>query len=365
MKNLKPILGLFYAVLFIFLLGTAFVSQGASPMASYGSLAVLTLVGALFNNAINQASGYALGAGTIYRQVWNGELIKKMRLVEMYTWVIAIVKDYSQYVTKVGEEAEVINLASFPAEPDVLIDNNIYPIPTQDLPTDPLTLTLNKFQTKVTPITDDEVYANTTKKMENTTVAHTMAIMRKKFAKGAWNICPTGNTTATPVILATGDDDGTGRKMLTMKDLKTFKRKLDLAEVNDAPGTRILVLSTEHENDLVAADQKFADNFYNYASGKPYNTLNFTFYGYNENPYYHTTTLVKQPLDSVVTAAIRRCSMFFSQDRVGKANGTSKAYLAPSELNPAEQKATYAARSWNMITRLNNEGVGAIVSPNV
>jgi hypothetical protein len=363
MKNLKPILGLFYAVLFIFLLGTAFVSQGADPMVTFSTLAVLTLVGALCNQAINDASGYALGVGTIFRQMWTGETIKKMGLLEMYTWVMAITRDYSQYVNKLNEEVEVINLASFPIEPKVLIDNLVYPIPIVALPTTPLTLALNKFQPEVTPITDDELFANSTNKTKNVVDAQTNAIMKKKYAKGAWNICPTGNTAATPVILATGGDDGTGRKMLTMKDLKTFKRKLDDAKISDVTGSRILVLSLDHQNDLIDADQKFADNFYNFATGKPYNTLNFTFFGYDENPHYNTTTLAKQPLDVVVTASMRRCSMFFSTERVAKATGTTKAYLNGAE--GTMQQSTYGARHFNMITRIMDEGVGAIVSPNV
>ena len=247
----------------------------------------------------------------------------------------------------------------------MLIDNLTYPIPTQDLATDPLTLSLNKYQTKVTPITDDEVYANTTNKMQNVTEAHTNSIIRNKFAKGAWNICPTGNATMTPVIATTGGDDGSNRKMMTFADLRAFKRKLDKAGIPSAPGTRILVLDTDHENDLCAADQKFADQYFNYQTGKPYNTLGFTFYGYNENPYYNTSTLAKQSLGVTPTSAMRRCSMFFSTVRVGKANGSTKAYLSPSEANPETQSAMMNARHYHLITRLMNEGVGAIVSPDV
>lgn len=362
MKPMKFLSSLFSALFMILSTTAAAPMAGLDPATVFYTGVGATAVVTVFAPQIKDASGFAL-YNTVYRQVWTGETLKAMKLLEMFTWVTAITKDYSRFVTPVGEENEVINLASFPARPDVLIDNTSYPIASQNLATDNINISLNKFQTKVTKITDDELYANSTQVVKNHTDAHAEAIMENKFAKGAWNICPTGNAAKTPVLVATGGNDGTGRKMLLWEDIVRYKRALDNAEISDRPGSRIMALDTNHQTDLASVDQKFRDQFYDFATGKPFNALGFSFYQNNLNPYYNFTSLAKQSLGVTPTNAMRRASMFFSTDRVGKAIGSTKIYLAPAATDPENQSARMNARHYHLITRLMNEGVGAIVSP--
>jgi hypothetical protein len=58
---------------------------------------------------------------------------------------------------------------------------------------------------------------------------------------------------------------------------------------------------------------------------------------------------------------MRRATMFFSNRIVGKANGGTIPYLTPKTAET--QQNTMAVRHYNLISRLMNEGVGAIVSP--
>ena len=358
-KSIKFINSLAVAALFIVGAAIAAVVAGIPMKYTAGVGIGITLLASIAPQQSN------IFSETIFRQIWTGETIKKMRLAEALTWISAIKLDYSQYVKTLNEEVQAINLASFPGLPDVLIDNDQYPIDSQDLPTDPLTINLNKYQTKQTTISDDELYANSTKLMANHIEAHTTSLLRNKVGKGAWNICPSNNNTATmPVLSATGGDDGTGRKMLTFDDLLAFKRLLDNNEDDNNPGSRILVLDTDHENDLCALDQKFKDQYFSYLTGKPYSMLNFTFYGSNLNPYYNVGNKQKLSFGGVVTNSHRKASMYFNTQRALIANGQTKVYLAPAAQNPGEQANKMNMRHYHLITRVMNEGVGAIISPN-
>jgi hypothetical protein len=217
MKTIKFLSSLFQALILVLLVSVAAATFGADPVPVFyvglALTAVLTVVAAFNQNPVNALSA------TIFKEVWTGEIIKRVNILESFSWVNAIVRDYSRFVSVLNEEAQVIHLASFPIQPDVLIDNTTYPIPVQALTTSDVPISLNKLQTKVTAVTDDALYANTTNPMVLHAEAHANAVLETKFALGAWNICPSGNSAAMPVIVATGADDGTGRKKLQWADL--------------------------------------------------------------------------------------------------------------------------------------------------
>ena len=363
MKPLKFLTSLFYALLMITGFTAAAPALNCDPAPVFYTLCGGTILYNVFANKIKDASGWSFHA-TIFKEVWTGEIIKRVGIIESFAWVNAIKQDYSRFVNVLNEEAQVIHLASFPVQPDVLIDNNTYPIPTQELTTSDIPLSLNKFQTKVTTVTDDALYANTTKPMMLHSEAHANSIMENKFALGAWNICPNGDTAAMPVMLATGDDDGTGRKKLTWDDVANYKRALDraLPKIPTMPGSRIMVLDQDHENDLGSVNQTFKDKFYDWATGKPYSALNFTFYSSQANPFYDLNSLTKNSFGVSEDNSMRRCTMFFSTHIAAKANGSTIAYLTPKTAEM--QQNSMAVRHYHLITRLMNQCVGAIVSPN-
>ena len=96
--------------------------------------------------------------------------------------------------------------------------------------------------------------------------SHRNAIADAEFTKAAHALCPNSNTSTTPVLVTTGEDDGTGRLKLTIKDVLKLKRALDKAKV-PLDGRR-LVLCPDHINDLLELDQRFANQFYQYETGK-------------------------------------------------------------------------------------------------
>ena len=70
-----------------------------------------------------------------------------------------------------------------------MVNNTTYPIPLQNLDDADITISLDKFQTKVTPVTDDELYAISYDKISRVKESHSNAINDSKFAKAAHALC--------------------------------------------------------------------------------------------------------------------------------------------------------------------------------
>ena len=121
-----------------------------------------------------------------------------------------------------------------------------------------IAIKLDKFQTKATPITDDELYAISYDKTARVKEGHANSINDAKFTKAAHALCANKNTETTPVLKTTGEKDpATNRLRLTVNDLVEMKRALDNLRV-PSDGRR-LVLCPDHVNDLLLTSQCLAD----------------------------------------------------------------------------------------------------------
>ena len=212
------------------------------------------VVGALGMNAVSAVVGViglpsGLRAG-VFTELWTGELVKKLRAGLNGSWLEGI-PDASSVV-----ENDVIHLVNVGVDPDVLVNNTSYPIAIQELADGDIAISLDKFQTKVTPVTDDELYALSYDKMARVKESHGNAINDAKFAKAAHSICAAGS----PVIKTTGAADAaSGRKKLTIADLINVKRAMDNLGV-PAAGRR-LVLCPDHVNDLLGVSENFTRQY--------------------------------------------------------------------------------------------------------
>lgn len=299
---------------------------------------------------------------TVFKEVWTKAVKDSLSTSEVATFLDGI-EDFSQYVSNAGDEAQVIHLIYMGVEPEVLINNSTYPIPVQELGEEDIPIALDKYVTKVTPITDDELYALSYDKIATVKNKHAKAISKTKYKKSIHALAPSGNTASMPVLLTTGPDDGTGRKRLIWDDLVMLKRKLDDLEVSDLG--RRLVLCNDHVNDLLLLDQKFKDQFFNAANGKPFSQLGFDFYSYVANPYYNPTTKAKLSFGALPTATDRRASVFFSLDRAAKASGWTKMYYSAASTDPTNQRNLVNFRHYYIVLPTREEARGAIVSANV
>lgn len=288
----------------------------------------------------------------ILTEIWTGELVKKLRAGTTATWLDGI-SDYSSMA-----ENDVIHLVDVGADPDVLINNTTYPIPVQDLPDSDIAISLDKYQTKATRVTDDELYAISYDKMASVKERHGEAILENKFKKAIHALAPQSDTAKTPVIKTTGANDN-GRRRLTRKDVIALKDKFDKMEA-PTEGRR-LVLCTDHVNDLLLEDQKFQEQYYNYTSGKIANMYGFEVYEFVSNPHF-TSVGAKKAFGATASANEYQASVAFSTKRVFKASGSTKMYYSEAAKSPTTQENLVNFRHRFIVLPKKQEAIAAIVS---
>ena len=246
---------------------------GATAASALGAPLALGAVGALM-----------AGNASVLTEVWTGELIKQLRSADKGTFLDGI-PDYSKYANN-----DVIHMINVGGDPKVLTNNTTYPLQITVITDTDAVFKLDKFQTEATPITDDELYALSYDKMASVKERHGLAILEAKLKKAIHALAPASNTATTPVIKTTGEvEDGgaTGRKRLTRHDIIEMKKRFDLMSV-PTEGRR-LVLCPEHIADLLEMDQKFAEQYYNYASGRISMLYGFEVYEYVAGPVSNLT----------------------------------------------------------------------------
>ncbi len=319
------LIAMFAAVLFNCLMGgTLAAVAGLSPMTGAVGMNVLAAV-------IGQAAPVGSLREGVYTEIWTGELVKHLRRGLEATFLDGI-PDSSSIVNN-----DVIHLVEVGVDPDVLINNTTYPIPLQALDDKDIAIKLDKFQTKVTPITDDELYAVSYNKMARVKESHGNSINDSKFAKAAHALCAQKNTATTPVLKTTGEKDPvTGRLKMTANDLLNLKRALDKLKV-PAQGRR-LVLCSDHANDLLEVSQVFKEQYnINRNDGTVGRLYGFDIYEFGNNPLY-TTAGVKKDVGATAEAGEFQCSFAFYTQRVFKATGSTKMYYSEAATDPEYQR---------------------------
>lgn len=288
----------------------------------------------------------------VYTEVWTGELVKQLRGGMVASWLDGV-SDYSAAVNN-----EVVHLVDVGGDPDVLINNTTYPIAAQELKDGDIALGLDKFQTKKTAVTDDQLFAISYDMMGSVIERHGDAITLAKFKKAAHALAPNSNTAKTPVVPTSGEDDN-GRKKCTRKDIIALKRKLDALQI-PAAGRR-LVLCSDHVNDLLEDDQKFRDQYYNYTTGKIANMYGFEVYEFENCPYF-TKEGTKVPFKNSPSGTDHQASFCFYTKRVFRAQGSTKMYYRDAQTNPDYQQNEVNFRHYYIVLPKKMEAIGAIYS---
>lgn len=300
-----------------------------------GTAGLSPLAGALGMNVLAAVIGQAAPDGSlregVYTEIWTGELVKALRSGLEGSWLDGV-PDQSSIA-----ENDVIHLVDVGVDPDVLVNNTTYPIPLQALEDKDIAVKLDKFQTKVTPITDDELYAISYDKMARVKESHSNALNDAKFTKAAHALCAKNNTAKTPILTTTGERDAeTGRLRLIPNDLVEMKRALDKMKVPSE--NRRLVLCPDHVNDLLLVSQNFREQYnIDRNTGKVGKLYGFDIFEYANTPLY-TTAGVKKDLGSTAAKGEFQCSFAFYTPRVFKATGSTKMYYSEASTDPEYQR---------------------------
>lgn len=261
-----------------------------------------------------------------------------------------------------ASEQNVIHLPVSEFEPDVLINNSSYPIALQAYSDDEVTIQLDKYQTKVVTLSDDQAMGASYRRIDQATNATTQAILKKKYGRAIHSIAPADNTANTPVLLTTGGANelrvGT-RLRLVYEDLVAFAKECDDLQI-PMEGRR-LVLCNDHWNDLLLDRENFGDQLVNYKKGTPAPEIcGFQIMKYVNNPYYTGTE--KNAYGAVPEAGDYRASVFFYVPNIAKKTGLTKQYFTPSAQDPQNQTNKLAYRHYYIVVPKRDMYIGAIGS---
>lgn len=292
----------------------------------------------------------------LYPEVWTGELIKQFRIgIASIGWLHKI-RSFDSYAHN-----NVLNFTEIGGDPTVLINNTTYPLAVEELEDNNKAITLDKYQTKPTKITDDELHGLGYDKIGSVVERHTVVINETKYKKALHSLAPSENTDKTPVILTSGSasSDGT-RKKLTVADIIAMKENFDNNKVPQQG--RVLVLCPEHVSDLLLEDREFQVQYNNYTTGKITNLYGFEVYEYIDVPSYTVSTKTKLAYGGAETSATRHASVCFYAPRMMRAEGETKTYLQDSATSPTTQENLVSFRHYFVCLPLKEEAIGAIVS---
>jgi len=259
---------------------------------------------------------------------------------------------------------DVIKIPKRGAAPEVLINNNVYPINSNKRDDDFITLSLNKYDTENTTVSDDELYALPYEKINDVQVQHRETLEDKTAEHALYSIAVGVESDKLPILKTTGEDDGTGRRRLTTADLIALWKKL--GELKVPLQGRVIVLSTEHAADLMMEDsaraKSWGADFQTGVAGVTH--VGFKLWVATYCPRYAADTdngnkLTKQAFESITG---KQASIVFWKNNACKATGTVTRYAVDARSNPTYRRNEIGFRLWFIAIGIKDEGFAAILS---
>ncbi len=298
----------------------------------------------------------------VYREIWTGELVESFE-PEINASFLNEIPDESRWVqSSGGGENQVIHLVDIGANPEVLLNNTTYPIGYETLADGDIAFNLDKFTTKATKVTDDELYAITYDKIAVVNKKHKNAILAKKFGKATHALAPAGHTVATPVLATTGAVVG-GKKSCSVDDIISFAGALSAAGVPD-DGNRILVLNTQHVTGILKEVKNFYQDFANIGTGQIKSLFyGFKVYVYHQMPFYLAANNTKVSFGAVFNPATHStASIAFYAPDMFRAEGDTKMYY--DEPDTQNQASAVNYRHYYLVSPKKARAIGALVTAN-
>ena len=301
-----------------------------------------------------------------FAEVWLDRVINNLTTADQAPFLDGIAEmdvDVSQMGEGTITESNVINVPTSEFAPDILINNSTYPIALQAYTDDAVIIQLDKYQTKVVTLSDDQVLGASYDKIDNATRKTVQKLTAEKFGKAVHAIAPTSTTANTPVIAATGGATAEaapgGRLRLVYEDLVTLKEAFDSIDGCPVEGRR-LVLNANHYNDLLRDRKNFGDQLVNYKTGDVAPTIaGFEIFQYVNMPSYAAG--VKKAYGSVAGGTDKKASIAFVKDNIAKKTGNTKQYFTAAADNPTTQTNQLAYRHYFIAVPFQAKWIGAIL----
>lgn len=292
----------------------------------------------------------------IYVELWTGELIKRFRHTASF---LKRITNKNAWVS-----ANVIHLVDLGADPDVLINNTTYPIPTVELQDGDVPIKLDRFDTENTRIRHADLHSASYDIIGTHVERHKAVLERKTELKAIHSLALSKSGLDQSIVIRTsGKTRPDGFKALTPNDIAAAHVKL---LETGATGPFILELDTQHTLDLLQQDEVFAKQYKNLATGEILPLYGFEIYPTIGIPKYRedaaTKVLTKNPWGAAADAEKDlRASTFFPLNRAVQARGDVDMYKREASNDPEGRANTIGFSLYHLCLPLNYRGYGAII----
>lgn len=225
-----------------------------------------------------------------------------------------------------------------------------------------------KYDTEPTSVDDSEIRYLNYDKRAVVRVKHMEALKIGIRDHVMWKLAPANASSADmPVTRTTGESDGTGRLRMKFADVVKYLeliKKLNLPDMNALN----MILCPEHETDLILdrdSAQYFADKniFFDAVTGKVRSIMGFNFFSNNAILAYSQAGN-KLAKGAALTSTDRVGSMFFYGKNTAYHIEQVKILYSPEtqDTKSANPTSTFRLQTYGLIDRIEEYGVGAIVS---
>lgn len=292
----------------------------------------------------------------VKKETWTGEAIRQFTHTGEF---LQEIPDYSRHV-----ENDVIHLVKLGVKPDVLVNNTVYPIPVQAIEDEDVPVGLDKFQTKSTDVSDDDLESASYQIIAERVKDHVESLEETTGDKAAHAIAPVGHTALTPIVATTGDANESGHKAMTVKDVIALKKAFDDAKVPKKG--RVLVLCAQHVSDLLTVSEAFQKQYKDIQEGTIVPMLfGFKIYEHANCPKYYLdgADWKKRAWGAEPVEGDREASFAFFAPRMLKAKGTLKFFNRLASTDPDTQTSRFNYKLRFIALPKTNEGIAAVVSP--
>lgn len=285
----------------------------------------------------------------INKEIWLDVLMENF--FPDTSWLSEL-RDFDAFV-----ENDIIHIAEAGILPEVLINNNIWPIPVTERTDSDNELVLDNYDTVSTRVRNVDVIELAYNKLESVIYGHKKQLMTKFMEKGAHAIAPVNDGEFTPIIPTTGAANG-GLKRLTFDDLDEISVLFDEAEI--PMEGRIALLTPTHLKDLRAEDRRAYKDM---MKDKAYSSFKVYVLAGKRMPHYNKNTGAKVAVfGAALTANDNPASIFFHKDECFRALGTEEMYWNKKENDPQHRADTVGFAIRGLVGPIRNVGIGAIYS---
>jgi hypothetical protein len=356
MKTLNSLLG---AIILSACTGLLLAGQlNIDPQDTMLGLLALAFGMGMIGNLLGGRKETGIAAAGLLTEVWLGDLLGKFWDNNDY---LADGKNLDPFV-----DNDKINLQEIGASPNVQKNRSVYPVPMSQRADVPIALPLDDYSSDSTVIRDVETVALNYDKRKSVVQDHKDSLYGKIADDGIYNIAPTTNTAATPVIKTTGSVSSlTGLKTITDTDIAALALAWDKAKY-PADG-RVLLVHPDAFWDFVNTnpvlkEQASKNGSGGTATGVWVYYLGFIIKARVTTAYYNKTSLNKLAYGAVPGAGDAQASIaYLDKGRsFGRAMGTAEMYAKLKD--PDQQGDVLNFRMRAMVLPFRQKCLGAIIA---